>query len=69
MVSPFPGRWPRSSFASTTLALLAAAAAPAIAKPIAFQDGWTVMAEHGTNTMLEAQVFYAPRSLWSGGRS
>lgn len=37
------------------------------AKPIAFQDGWTVMAEYGTNTMREAQVFYAPKYWWSGG--
>jgi len=48
-----------------------AAAAPFIAeaKPIAFQDGWTVMAEYGTDTMREAQVFYAPRYWWSGGLS
>jgi hypothetical protein len=40
-----------------------------LSKPIAFQDGWTVMAEHGTNTMREAQVFYAPKYWWSGGAS
>ena len=39
------------------------------AKPIAFQDGWTVMAELGTDTMREAQVFYAPKYWWSGGLS
>jgi hypothetical protein len=39
----------------------------ASAKPIAFQDGWTVMGEYGTNTMREAQVFYAPQYWWSGG--
>lgn len=39
------------------------------AKPIAFQDGWTVMAEYGTDTMREAQVFYAPKFWWSGGLS
>jgi hypothetical protein len=70
MVSPFPDRLPRFPFPSAALAVLVAiAAVPVIAKPIAFQDGWTVMAEHGTNTMLEAQVFYAPRSWWSGGLS
>jgi hypothetical protein len=41
----------------------------ACAKPIAFQDGWTVMAEYGTHTMREAQVFYAPKYWWSGGLS
>ena len=50
-------------------ALLLALALPglAAAKPIAFADGWTVMAEYGTNTMREAQVFYAPAYWWSGG--
>ena len=50
---------------------LAALLAPfaAVAKPIAFQDGWTVMGEYGTNTMREAQVFYAPKYWWSGGLS
>ncbi len=39
-------------------ALLLSCAMPwaANAKPIAFADGWTVMAESGTNTMPEAQV-------------
>jgi hypothetical protein len=51
-------------------AFLAAFAASAVqAKPIAFQDGWTVMAEYGTNTMREAQVFHAPKFWWSGGLS
>jgi hypothetical protein len=31
------------------------------AKPIAYANGTTVMAEYGTSTMREAQVFYAPR--------
>ena len=50
---------------------LAALALPlaALAKPIAFQDGWTVMGELGTDTMREAQVFYAPKYWWSGGLS
>lgn len=53
------------------IAMLFAAALPlaAAAKPIAFSDGWTVMAEYGTNTMREAQVFYAPAYWWSGGAS
>jgi hypothetical protein len=46
-----------------------AAAGGAWAKPIAFQDGWTAMAEYGTNTMRQAQVFYAPAYWWSGGAS
>ena len=41
-----------------------------IAKPIAFADGYTVMAEYGAGTMKEAQLFYAPRYDFSvgGGR-
>jgi hypothetical protein len=31
------------------------------AKPIAFANGTSLMAEYGGNTMREAQVFYAPR--------
>lgn len=38
-----------------------AVAAPALAKPIAFAQGTTVMAEYGAGTMQELQVFYAPR--------
>jgi hypothetical protein len=49
------------------LALLAALPLGAAAKPIAFADGWTVMAEYGTNTMREAQAFYAPAYWWSAG--
>lgn len=33
----------------------------ATAKPIAYADGYTVMAEYGAGTMTEAQAFYAPR--------
>jgi hypothetical protein len=32
-----------------------------MAKPIAFADGYTVMAEYGAGTMKEGQLFYAPR--------
>ena len=31
------------------------------AKPIAFADGTTVVAEYGAGTMTEVQVFNAPR--------
>jgi hypothetical protein len=48
-------------------ALVLAGAMPAGAKPIAFADGTTVMAEYGAGTMNEAQVFYAPRHFWSFG--
>jgi hypothetical protein len=39
----------------------------ASAKPIAFADGTTVMAEYGAGTMQELQVFYAPRFDYSVG--
>ena len=55
----------RRSLASAVLCVPLVAAA----KPIAFQDGWTVMGEVGTDTMREAQVFYAPKYWWSGGLS
>jgi hypothetical protein len=49
-------------------ALLAALASTgALAKPIAYAQGTTVMAEYGAGTMLEAQAFYAPRWFWSLG--
>ena len=38
-----------------------------VAKPIAFADGYTVMAEYGAGTMKEAQLFYAPRYDFSVG--
>ena len=38
-----------------------------MAKPIAFADGYTVMAEYGAGTMKEAQLFYAPRFNFSVG--
>jgi hypothetical protein len=40
-----------------------------LAKPIAFADGTTVMAEYGAGTMKEVQVFYAPAYDWSFGAS
>ena len=39
----------------------------ALAKPIAFQDGTSLMLEYGAGSMLEAQAFYAPRYWWSAG--
>lgn len=39
----------------------------ALAKPIAFQGGTTVMSEYGAGTMIEGQVFYAPSYRWSAG--
>lgn len=39
----------------------------AAAKPIAFADGTTVMAEYGAGTMNELQVFHAPRYWYSVG--
>lgn len=40
---------------------------PAMAKPIAFANGTTVMAEYGAGTMRELQAFYAPRYFLSMG--
>ena len=37
------------------------------AKPIAFAQGTTVMAEYGAGTMEEIQIFYAPRYSYSIG--
>jgi hypothetical protein len=39
----------------------------ALAKPIAYADGTTVMAEYGADTMIEAQAFYAPSFRYSVG--
>jgi hypothetical protein len=48
-------------------ALALAAPALALAKPIAFAQGTTVMAEYGAGTMKEVQVFYAPEYNYSVG--
>ena len=37
------------------------------AKPIAFANGTTLMAEYGAGTMEEIQLFYAPRYFYSAG--
>lgn len=47
--------------------LCACAAVAAQAKPIAFANGTTVMAEYGAGTMVEAQAFYAPSYRFSAG--
>jgi len=51
---------------STALAL-GIACGTAAAKPIAFADGTTVMAEYGAGTMTELQAFYAPTFRYSLG--
>jgi hypothetical protein len=56
-------RW--SIYLAGTLAL--GGPLSAIAKPIAYAEGTTVMAEYGAGTMVEAQVFYAPRYDFSVG--
>src|SRR3954469_12823180 len=48
-------------------ALALARAGAARAKPIAFANGTTIMAEYGAGTMNEAQVFYAPKYYLSLG--
>jgi hypothetical protein len=52
---------------SIALCFTALIAAPVCAKPIAFADGTTVMAEYGAGTMQELQVFFAPRFDYSVG--
>ena len=54
------------SGACAVLALLCAAP-DAGAKPIAFANGTTVMAEYGAGTMLEGQAFYASTYWLSSG--
>ena len=55
----------RAAFAVTLS--IAAGVVPANAKPIAFADGTTVMAEYGAGTMAEVQAFYAPTYRYSLG--
>jgi len=40
--------------------LLCVLSVPAMAKPIAFAEGTTIMAEYGAGTMEQVQAFYAP---------
>jgi hypothetical protein len=56
-----PGR------AALSAAFLISVCASAVAKPIAFADGTTVMAEYGAGTMTEFQAFYAPTFRYSIG--
>jgi hypothetical protein len=49
------------------MSLCISAAHSAHAKPIAFADGATVMAEYGAGTMTEVQGFYAPSYRYSLG--
>jgi hypothetical protein len=51
----------------TAVAALLVGVTTAVAKPIAFAHGTTVMAEYGAGTMKEAQVFYAPKYFLSLG--
>lgn len=53
----------RAAFALLALLLPLAAAA----KPIAFANGTTAMAEYGAGTMNEVQLFHAPRHWYSLG--
>lgn len=46
--------------APAALLLACVAVVPVEAKPIAFADGTTIMAEYGAGTMEEVQAFYAP---------
>lgn len=54
-------------FVLPAVAALWLAGPPASAKPIAFQNGWTAMAEYGAGTMSEAQAYYAPSYRYSIG--
>ncbi|HEX5124772.1 MAG TPA: hypothetical protein VFV97_16130 [Rhodanobacteraceae bacterium] len=57
----------RSPFGACAACALACASATVGAKPIAFANGTTVMAEYGAGTMIEAQAFYAPTYWLSAG--
>jgi len=56
-----------SCFARLLGAIALLGAGATCAKPIAFQDGRTLMLEYGAGTMQEAQAFYAPRYWYSVG--
>jgi hypothetical protein len=56
----------RAPFGAVAMAL-ACAPPVASAKPIAFADGTTLMAEYGAGTMVEGQAFYAPTFWLSAG--
>lgn len=53
--------------AASMALVIEAACCTAVAKPIAFADGTTVMGEYGAGTMTELQAFYAPTFRYSLG--
>lgn len=57
----------RARAASAGALLWVSALVCAHAKPIAFADGTTLMAEYGAGTMIEVQAFYAPSFRYSVG--
>jgi hypothetical protein len=57
----------RAYLTRLSVALLVASPIALEAKPIAFADGTTVMAEYGAGTMSEIQGFYAPSYRYSLG--
>lgn len=57
----------QSHLCRAAVCLLGLLPVAAVAKPIAFAHGTTVMAEYGAGTMEEIQAFYAPRYWWSAG--
>ena len=57
----------RAPLGAYTALALTCAWATADAKPIAFANGTTIMAEYGAGTMLEGQAFYAPTYWLSTG--
>jgi hypothetical protein len=57
----------KRSACALALVVTCSAVCTAIAKPIAFADGTTVMGEYGAGTMTEVQAFYAPTFRYSVG--
>jgi len=57
----------RTTLGACAALALICASATAAAKPIAFANGTTIMAEYGAGTMLEGQAFYAPTYWLSTG--
>lgn len=58
---------PSRRLAGATALLVITLPGNAYAKPIAFDDGTTVMGEYGAGTMNELQLFHAPRYFYSLG--
>lgn len=57
----------RAPWGACAASALMCASGMAGAKPIAFANGTTVMAEYGAGTMMEGQAFYAPTYWLSTG--